>query len=120
MKVRALVFLLLIFALPSRELTAATPPVKEAPAVSHPLILRPIDLDVRITMTAPEVRQLEDAPSPESYRAPGVTGLYDQLRAEARRKPPRGSWLRKLKPYQPYEARVTPPAPNIYNIRQIV
>jgi hypothetical protein len=69
-----------------------------------------------LILPTPTPRRLEDAPPPEHFIAPGIEGVYAQLRSF------KGKNLKevKLKPYEPYRSPKTPPDPSRFNIRQIV
>ena len=76
----------------------------------------------------PIVRPLAEAPPPENFVAPKVTGLFAQLRARAVQEPgeacpstvksPRAN--KRLAPYTPYESPRTHADPAAFNLRQVV
>lgn len=100
-------------------LTGAVPDsVRSQPTVvvdpTRPVIVRPLRAPVaRIPADAP--RRLNDLPDPQSFIAPGLTGLYTALEAAPARRP-----ARALAPYVAYTSPDTPADPKHFNLQQIV
>lgn len=68
--------------------------------------------DSPIDLTPPP--SLEGAPKPQYFVAPGIEGVYAQLRKPSRTKDV------PLKPYEPYGSIATPADPSKFNVRQVV
>ena len=62
------------------------------------------------------VRPFSEAPTADNFIAPGLEGLYAELRKDTQRDVPE----LQLAAYTPYKSPDTPPNPAAYNIRQIV
>ena len=98
--------------------SAVTPPGAQSQPVvvvdpTRPIVVLPASGSVgQIPIEAP--RRLNDLPDPESFIAPGLTGLYDALRSA----PPRPA--RTLAPYIAYSSPDTVADPKHFNLQQIV
>jgi len=68
------------------------------------------------TPTQVSVRPLSEAPTAENFIAPGLEGLYAELRKDTQQ----DETELQLASYTPYKSPDTPPNPAAYNIRQIV
>ena len=67
-----------------------------------------------VTLALDPPRSLKDAPPPQNFIAPGIEGIYAQLRRPSRfRDAP-------LQPYEAYQNYPTPPDASKFNLRQIV
>ena len=112
---------------------SAQPQESERPLATDPAINRPVAPTPRRPPradTAPQVPvatappSLDDAPPPENFVAPGLAGLYAELRrAEAAnrgRRPPRPLRPEPLAPYERYQSPETPADARYFAIGQIV
>ncbi len=80
------------------------------------VIPRLVDLTPPLFHIPPQpTRSMEQAPAPERYIAPGIEGVYAQLRQSKTRYKEV-----KLNPYEPYRSPVTPPDASRFNLRQVV
>ncbi len=80
------------------------------------VIPRLVDLTPPLFHIQPQpTRSMEQAPAPERYIAPGIEGVYAQLRQSKTRYKEV-----KLQAYEPYRNPVTPADPARFNLRQIV
>jgi len=78
-------------------------------------ILVPVPSGPPVNFVRPELPPvLQGGPKPDFYIAPGVEGIYAQLRTPSRTRPV------PLAPYEPYRSPATPADPTKFNTRQIV
>lgn len=98
---------------PPRPGQIGTPQPGSGVVVSPPvrIVIPPADAPA-IDLTPPP--RLENAPQPEYFVAPGIQGIYAQLRKPARFKDV------KLAPYEPYRSPATPADASKFNLKQVV